>query len=124
MHTSSSFHPTAIQSTHPFAAAHGSPNEEDCLRFLRARDFNKTNALEMLRSAHNWRTLNDVNSLLSKEPEDPHEAVFQAICPHLNKGFDMQGFPIYIERTGRVDVHKLTSVLSFDLVVKRHIRHM
>ena len=63
--------------------------------------------------------MNDVNSLLLKEPEDPHEAVFQAICPHLNKGFDMQGFPIYIERTGRVDVHKLTSVLSFDLVVKR-----
>jgi hypothetical protein len=49
---------------------------------------------------------------------------FQAICPHLNQGYDKQGFPIYIERTGRVDVHKLTSVLTFDLVIKRHIRHM
>jgi hypothetical protein len=107
-----------------FAAAHGSPSEEDCLRFLRARDFNRVSALEMLRRTHNWRTLNDVNNLLAKEPEDPHEAVFQAICPHLNQGYDKQGFPIYIERTGRVDVHKLTSVLSFDLVIKRHIRHM
>ena len=89
-----------------FAAAHGSPTEEDCLRFLRAREFNKPNALEMLRRTHTWRVLNGVDSLLSKEPEDPHEAVFQAICPHLNQGYDMQGFPIYIERTGRVDVHK------------------
>ena len=89
-----------------FAAAHGSPTEEDCLRFLRAREFNKPNALEMLRRTHTWRMLNGVDSLLSKEPEDPHEAVFQAICPHLNQGYDLQGFPIYIERTGRVDVHK------------------
>ena len=103
---------------------YGSPNEEDCIRFLRAREFNKSNALEMLRRAHEWRMLNDVNNLMTKEPEDQHEAVFQALCPHLNKGYDMQGFPLYIERTGRVDVHKLTSVLTFDLVIKRHIRHM
>ena len=78
----------------------------------------------MLRRTHTWRVLNGIDTLLAQEPEDPHEHVFQAICQHLNRGYDMQGFPIYVERTGRVDVHKLTSVLTFDLVVKRHIRHM
>ena len=43
---------------------------------------------------------------------DPNEPVYEAMGPHRNIGFDREGRPIYIERTGQMRVHELLKYVS------------
>jgi len=69
-----------------------------------------------------WRMDEKVDDILLAD--DVNEAVYQAICPHKHHRFDKQGRPVYMEKTGVINMPLLLKhVTERDLVV-RHVRSM
>lgn len=93
----------------------------ECLRFLRARQYDVDKAYAMFDKARQWRKMNNVDSILDKP--DAQEHVYEALTPHLDRGYDKMGRPVYIERSGKVNVNNLLKVLTPDMIIRRHIRH-
>lgn len=54
---------------------------------------------------------------------DPDEKIFSDLTEHSYYGFDKEGRPIYIEKSGRVKVHDLMAKLGAEKIINRHVRH-
>jgi len=67
-----------------------------------------------------WRRDNELDTLLEKP--DPHEAVYQTVCPHGHHKLDKQGHPVYVERTGQVKMPELLKHVAEVDTVSRHLR--
>lgn len=95
------------------------PKEHDAARFIRATKGNIRAAVTRYVEAERFFKERGCDSIL--EP-DRYEYVYGAYCPHANFGFDKQGRPIYIERTGMIDSFALLKVLTPDDLLQRHVR--
>jgi hypothetical protein len=94
-------------------------------RFLRARDYDVDQALELYGKATALRAELNADDILRER--DPTEAVWQNGTPHYHYGHDRLGRPFYIERSGRVKVGKLMPPKGFlerEDFKHRHVVHM
>lgn len=105
-------------------------SESDCRRFLRARKWNVTKALEMTGTWWTWYnapiegTDNVCPRSILDSIEDPNEDIYQKMLPHSNFGFSRDGCPIYWEKTGKIssNFNEISKKLSLNDLVIRHIR--
>lgn len=77
----------------------------DCSRFLRARSYNITKAVDMLlKWGKWWETPLPGMDVLPKDicsKPDEQEDVYTRMLPHANLGENINGCPIYWEKTGQ-----------------------
>lgn len=92
------------------------------LRFLRARKYDVDAAIDQYMKMLEWRRDAKVDGILLVP--DPNEHLFQNVCPHRHHGFDREGHPVYVERTGLIRLCDLTKHMPEDEIVRRHIRYM
>jgi len=88
------------------------------LRFLRARKFDITKAIEMLKAAEEWRKSYEVDSII----EDFHfeeKVVVDKYYPQFYHKVDKDGRPIYIERLGKLDIKALYAATTQDRILRR-----
>jgi hypothetical protein len=85
-------------------------SDQQLLRFLRARKFDLEKSIEMFIKHRNWYVQNDIQ----KYPDVfPHKALALAeLVPSAYIGFDREGHPVQIERTGKMDVPTILSAVS------------
>jgi hypothetical protein len=101
---------------------------EDCFRFLRARDFNIEKAKDM---AEKWKIWWDTPlSGTTQSPGeldieiDPQEDIFRTHCPDSYIGDDKDGRPIYWAKIGYISskFHIVKKLVKEDELFIRHIR--
>jgi hypothetical protein len=90
------------------------------LRFLRARKFKVDKAMEMYVAQVAWRKAERVDAIL--DAPDVNESIYRACCPHAHHGWDRQGRPVYIERTGMARMGKFLAELKEQDLIDRHVR--
>jgi hypothetical protein len=82
--------------------------DDDCHRFLRARNYNLDASLEMILNWYVWfnttlpncqYTPRDMRRRAMNEG-DAQESVYTEFLPHSNLGVDKEGRPLYWEKTG------------------------
>lgn len=95
------------------------PSEHEMMRFLRARKLDVAAAVTQYVDCVAWRAATVSPDILGPDPNEP---VYAAICPHANHKFDKQGRPIYIEKTGLIDLPKLLKHVNAETLVRRHVR--
>ncbi|VFR02207.1 unnamed protein product [Cuscuta campestris] len=96
------------------------PDDHTILRFLRMRGFDKEKAKEVLLNYLKWREEFEVDKICKGFKFDEYEKV-KKCYPHGFHGVDKHGRPVYIERIGMVDVHKLLKVTTLERFVKYHV---
>lgn len=102
----------------------GSPDDV-CLRFLRARKLDVDKAYEMISNTLEWRATNNVDATLD-EPIDPQKlSVIRKAISGAYFGWDKEGRPLFIERTGKTDLtFLLENGISDADIVRKHIQDM
>ncbi|XP_039141538.1 phosphatidylinositol/phosphatidylcholine transfer protein SFH11-like isoform X1 [Dioscorea cayenensis subsp. rotundata] len=90
------------------------------LRFLRMRGFDIVKAKEALLSMLKWRKEFGVDAIAKDFKLNEYEKV-KKYYPHGFHGVDRNGRPVYIERTGMVELMALLNENSIDDYIKYHI---
>lgn len=76
-------------------------DDHTLLRFLRARQFSVDKALEMYNKYVQYRKTSGIEQILTTQI--PKTELFKRLVPHSFHGFDLDGRPVYIEKTGSID---------------------
>lgn len=96
--------------TEKYRGIHATLTDADCFRFLRARNYVITAAVEMALHWYVWFNTTLADSTFSPrdmrrrffEEGDDKECFYQELMPHANLGHDKEGRPIYWEKTGLI----------------------
>lgn len=86
------------------------PNDQELLRFLRARKFDLEKAVEMYAKYKHWYAENGIDRYPEVFPEKA--LALAELVPSAFTGFDREGHPVQIERTGKMDVPTILSAVS------------
>jgi len=107
-------------------------SDEQCVRFLRARNLNMQDSVRMITNWWTWwnSPLLGTDSTLPKNIlrdaiEDPKEDLYTQICPHCFIGEDKEGRPIYWEQTGIISANfdsLKKNIRDEDELIVRHVR--
>lgn len=89
------------------------------LRFLSARNWDLDAAEKQLREALKFREENKVDTVLERLA--PQSSLVKDLVPHLYGSFDKLGRPIYIERTGKIDVARLMNLVTKENLMANHL---
>ncbi|XP_074357755.1 phosphatidylinositol/phosphatidylcholine transfer protein SFH11 isoform X2 [Apium graveolens] len=90
------------------------------LRFLRMKNFDLIKAKEAFLNYLKWRREYDVDAICKEFKFEEYREL--KICyPHGYHGVDRCGRPIYIERTGSVDLNALLQITTIERFLKYHV---
>jgi hypothetical protein len=81
-------------------------------RFLVARKGDVAAAEKQLRKMLSWRGDNDIDTMLERPPPADAFALLAKVIPGCLHGTDKRGRPLYIERSGGVDVARLFNLVQ------------
>jgi len=90
------------------------------LRFLRARKFDVSKALDMFNKYMQWRQEFGTDHIL--EFSFPEVVEMRKFYPHGHHKTDKSGRPIYIERLGQLKIQDLFQITNEDRLLKYYVR--
>jgi hypothetical protein len=91
----------------------------ELIRFLRARDFNLKKATKMYFHYIRWRVVYGA-SHLATFPSAPWEPLISSILSATYHGWDTQGRPLYIQKSGQIDVDRFVREVHVKRVAVGH----
>jgi phosphatidylinositol/phosphatidylcholine transfer protein len=91
------------------------------MRFLVARKYEVSAAEKQLRAHIAWRSSVGVSADSVLECLPPKSDIVRKLIPHSFYGYDKEGHPLYIERTGEVDVPLLINLVTDKENLQNHI---
>lgn len=101
---------------------HNGVDDHTMLRFLRARQFVVKDASDMYRNYAVHRKESGIEKILKAKM--PKADLWKTFVPHAFHGFDLEGRPIYIEKTGRIDFDAAYQHLKDEDFLRHHLWQM
>lgn len=101
---------------------HVEADDHTLLRFLRARQFVVENALDMYNKYVQYRKTSGIEQIL--HTEIPKTDLFKRLIPHSFHGFDLDGRPVYIEKTGSIDYPTVYKYFTNEELMTHHCWQM
>lgn len=90
-------------------------------RFLRARKWNITNTIKSLNNMIEWRINNHADSILEDNYIIQRMNILKKIIPNNNHGYTKDNKPLYIEKSGQINVDQLLNQFTGEELIKCHI---
>lgn len=93
------------------------------LRFLRARGGNASKAFTMIKATLAWRKEKNVETVIENTPSpNTIQSVVRRLTPNSLVGYDYEGCPVYVERTGMLQYGKFAEAgISHNMLVRAHL---
>jgi len=108
-------------SLHSLSASHDDITDFTLIRFLKAASFDAAVTQSAFLTYLSWRTTKKLDKVLDSPPFKID--VINRLVPYSYHGYDREGRPIYIEKTGKIHCAALSdeSILTMDEFLDSHI---
>ncbi|UJR19950.1 hypothetical protein I4U23_023082 [Adineta vaga] len=93
----------------------------ELFRFLRARKWNISNTIKSLLEMIQWRIDNHVDSILYNPSVQQRMDHFRKCVPSIYHGFTKVQRPIYMEKTGQIDIDETVNKFTNEELIQCHI---
>ena len=90
-------------------------------RHLRARKWNVPQTIKSLQEMIQWRMDNQIDSILEHTPTINRMDILRTMVPNVYHGYTKENRPLYIERSGRINVDKLLNMFTTAELIQCHV---